>query len=857
MSERNRLAEGEARQEALRAVDLEQARTAFDRIAFLVQCFAETPIAQVEIIDGGHIWRTGVSDTPLPVEAARKTFASRAAAGDRVLWVEDAQRDRRFSGAALRFYAGAPIKLSNGDKIGAVSIADRRPRPFDAYLAARLEDFAAFAAEEWDRLRAVKDLRLVAGEASTLTKQMVALVDGAPVALVMTDTELNVLRVSKSWLAQRGMQGMNVVGRSLQELFPDRHEQRKEAYRVALAGETVRWEQLSLNLPDGRRPWVRGEVAPWRGADGAVGGLLVISHDITDMADALAASEQSEQRLRIATEMAEVLVWEASYAERRMKTFGHAIGAMGNIDVNDDVETNLWRAVHPADRPTVEALWKRCLETGAQFRTTYRITQPNGPHTWVAAAAEATRDDDGQIERIVGVLKNIDREKRNEHAMARALEAAEAANRAKSEFLANMSHEIRNPLNGVMGIASVLGRTDLTPTQREMVDLIVVSAQTLEALLSDVLDLARIEAGRLELRDEPFDLGDVLRSTAAMFEAKAAEKGLALKTVISPAAKAEVRGDMIRIRQIVSNLLSNAVKFTEEGRVSLHVEATRGGQSLHMRVSVIDTGIGFDEEAGRRLFQRFEQADGSITRRFGGTGLGLSISNSLAEAMGGALSASASPGEGSVFTLDLELPLAETPVAHSIEDDLAEAIEQAADAKLAAGARAIIASPADPLDAGATEASGLTHEQSGPAQRPIRILLAEDHPTNRKVVSLMLEAISADLTCVETGEAAVLAVERDSYDVILMDVQMPLMDGLTATSIIRQREAMLARPRTPILALTANAMAEDMQATSAAGVDGHLTKPLAADKLLGAIRDVCPHHCSEDSDTKASRAVHS
>jgi CheY-like chemotaxis protein len=349
-----------------------------------------------------------------------------------------------------------------------------------------------------------------------------------------------------------------------------------------------------------------------------------------------------------------------------------------------------------------------------------------------------------------------------------------------------------------MGVAGALARTTLSNEQREMVSLIENSAHTLEGLLSDVLDLARIESGRLELRAEPFDLANCLRQTAALFAPPARAKGLSFEAQIAPEAHAKVRGDITRLRQIVSNLLSNAVKFTASGAVAMTVSAGRHGDVLRFAVSVSDTGIGFDEEARARLFQRFEQADGSITRRYGGTGLGLSISRSLAEAMGGGLDAASAPGEGSTFTLTLALPLA-------VGDVSAPAAEPAAPAA------------------------------SEPAARRRRILLAEDHPTNRRVVQLILEAIDVELTCVEDGAQAVEAAERENFDLILMDMQMPVMDGLTAIRAIRAREAKTGAIRTPIISLTANAMPEHTEASRAAGADGHLTKPIAADKLIGAV----------------------
>jgi CheY-like chemotaxis protein len=293
-----------------------------------------------------------------------------------------------------------------------------------------------------------------------------------------------------------------------------------------------------------------------------------------------------------------------------------------------------------------------------------------------------------------------------------------------------------------------------------------------------------------------------------------------------------VRGDVIRLRQIVSNLLSNAVKFTDQGRVSLHVEAERKGDRLSMRLSVIDSGIGFDAETAARLFQRFEQADGSITRRFGGTGLGLAISKSLADAMGGTLTAKGMPGQGAVFTFELELACVEQtrtirkselePYA-ALEADLVTALVEAAPPNLDLRAPPKPEPPPKPVVA---------------KPPSLRVLLAEDHPTNRKVVSLILGAIGADLTSVENGEEAVRAVVRESFDIILMDMQMPVMDGLTAITEIRAQELREGRARTPILALTANAMAGDAQASQVAGADGHLTKPIAAEKLIGAILQV-------------------
>jgi CheY-like chemotaxis protein/anti-sigma regulatory factor (Ser/Thr protein kinase) len=385
-------------------------------------------------------------------------------------------------------------------------------------------------------------------------------------------------------------------------------------------------------------------------------------------------------------------------------------------------------------------------------------------------------------------------------ALKRAADEAAAANRAKSEFLANMSHEIRTPLNGVMGVAGALAKTTLTSAQTEMVSLIETSAKTLETLLSDILDLARIEAGKMELRPEPFDLATSVNACTALFDAAAQAKGLDMEVVIASAALGAYVGDAARIRQILSNLLGNAVKFTQTGRIRLTVQARRGETSSELRFEVSDTGIGFDAETKARLFSRFEQADGSITRRFGGSGLGLAICRSLAEAMGGRLEADARPGQGAVFILTVELP--RCVGAFDLWCEVSE--EEAAH---------------DPMVG-------------------MRVLLAEDHPTNRRVVELILGAAGVDLTCVENGAEAVEAFRTGVFDLILMDMQMPVMDGLTAIAKIRELERQASAPSTPTYVLTANAMPEHVSASLQAGADGHLSKPILADALLERVAEV-------------------
>ena len=399
----------------------------------------------------------------------------------------------------------------------------------------------------------------------------------------------------------------------------------------------------------------------------------------------------------------------------------------------------------------------------------------------IGRLARALRDERLRGDEILAGLE--------ERVLARTAEL-ERANAAKTDFLANMSHELRTPLNGVIALGSVLAKEQTTERGRQTAELVVASGRLLEQVLTDILDISRIEAGQLPISAAPFNLGDCVETIGALHRASAEAKGLAFDVTVDEAARGWRIGDDIRVTQILSNLLSNAVKFTPQGRVSLKVRA----QGSDVTFQVTDTGVGFSADFQAKLFSRFEQADGSITRRFGGSGLGLAISSSLAELMGGSISATSEPGGGSVFTVRLPLAQAEAPAQ-------AEDAHEAATADLAS----------------------------------LKVLVAEDHPTNRAVVALILEPLGVQLTMVEDGRQAVEAVERESFDLILMDIQMPVMDGLTAAREIRDLESALGLPRTRIVALSANAMPEHIAEAREAGMDEHLAKPIRPEALIALI----------------------
>jgi len=512
---------------------------------------------------------------------------------------------------------------------------------------------------------------------------------------------------------------------------------------------------------------------------------------LANMRVALARSEAVERSLRIAVEIADLYVFEANYERRSFAGAGSEQELFGQL-LGGDFWEDPFGAVLPADLARVQAAWEDHFAGKGPYKVEHRAVGPDGREIWVSVSAEVVREEDGRPRALIGAIQNITERKRGELVLAEALHKAEAGSRAKSEFLSIMSHETRTPLNGVLGMVQAMGSDELAPAQRVRLDVVRKSAESLLSLLNSVLDLARTESGEFEFEDGTIDIAAVADAAVKGFEAAAAEKGLRLGLDVSPSASGVYTGDAARVGQVLHHLLSNAVKFTDHGSVSVTVD--RQGESLMIHVA--DTGVGIAAELKQRLFENFVQADASLTRRHGGSGLGLAICRQLTARMGGTLDVQSSFGRGSTFTVTLPLP------------------------KLG--------------DAG-DSSSKATREACSADQRPLRVLVAEDNPVNQLVLVTLLRQVGIEPTIVSDGWQAVVAWRSDDWDLILMDIQMPVMDGVIASQTIRDEEGESGRMRTPILAVTANVMHQQVLAYRQAGIDGVVAKPVQVACLIDAI----------------------
>ena len=589
------------------------------------------------------------------------------------------------------------------------------------------------------------------------------------------------------------------VGEAIEFYAPEA----RDVIRNAVASAIETGEPWDLVLPfetaKGRRLWVRS-MGRVQFAGGEAAYLYGAFQDVTERHEEAHRQRVNEQRLEMVLEGSRDGFWDYDPARGTIwysPSFHRIVGYDPEVDGLPERIEGYLALLHPDDSDAVADAVDAHLQRRAPYDVEYRLRCKSGEYRWFRARGLARWGESGQAVRMAGSIVDITESKRVFDALEEARAQAEAGSRSKSNFLANMSHEIRTPMAAVMGFAD-LAQSDCTPEeQREYLVTVSRNAKYLMTLLNDILDLSKIEAGKLTIERVPMSLQSLVVEVASLHNVAAREKGIGFGVDCDDELPRIVQGDPVRLRQVLTNLVSNAIKFTESGGVEL--SAWFDGEAGELHVAVSDTGIGMSPTQIDRLFQPFTQADTSTTRRFGGTGLGLSISSRLAESLGGRIDVESTPGEGSTFTFVVPLAVDES---EALLDDV-----------------------------GAAEPGRSEGGSASLAGR--RVLLVDDGRDNQRLIGLHLRRAGMEVTSAENGRVALerVGAARPPFDLILMDMQMPEMDGYQATRALREGGCSL-----PVVALTANAMSGDRQACLEAGCDDYLSKPVDPDTLLRACR---------------------
>jgi PAS domain S-box-containing protein len=929
----------------------------FDDLTKMAAHICGMPVALIVFVDEQRLWfksRAGMDAAEAPRDALP---CCQTILGDDLLLVEDTHRDPRFAKSPLvtreprmRFYAGTPLRTSDGFNIGTLCVIDARKRRLSQQQREALRILAHQVVAQLELRRHLVELERSLFEHRRTQDALKnsemfyqTLVESLPQNILRKDREGRFVFVNHKFCASLGKRLDEVLGKTDKDFFPLHLAEKyhRDDLRVMETREAV--DTIEANqTPQGDRIFVHVIKTPLYDAAGHVVGIQGIFWDVTGRKKTEEELAYERDLLRALLENIPDRIYFKDVKSRFLRVSNSMASRLGLKD-RDEVLGKTDFDFYPKE--LAQEFYndeQRIVLTGQPLiNKLERIVDRDGRESWASVTKVPLHNKSGSVTGIIGISRDVTKLKEAEVALEHARDAALETARIKSEFLANMSHEIRTPMNAITGMTDLLHDTTLEEEQREFVDTIRGSTETLLGIINDILDFSKIEAGKLTVETIDFDLRQTIEDTAEMLAQRAQGKGVELLHAIDDDVPTLLRGDPGRVRQVLSNLVANAVKFTERGEVVIRVtRLSENDKEVRARIAVADTGIGLSQKTLPLIFKAFTQADGSTTRKYGGTGLGLTISKQLVELMGGQIGVESELNRGSTFWFDLpfEKQARAAEAAQNVPDfhnlrvlvvednatsrstlqhqlsqwrmrsgvaaDAAEALNQLRtasaekdpfavvllamqmpgmdgltlasaiknDASLPNTRTIILAPFGQRLDHELMDESGVTQCLIKPVKQsrlldalanstratvpgatqitqrpetvrakqaalPLRILLAEDNAVNQKLALRQLQKLGYTARAVGNGAEVLQELQRVSYDVVLMDCQMPEMDGYEVTRRVRESEKQTAGQSPPvyIIAVTAHALDGDRERCLSAGMNDYLTKPLHIAQLEGAL----------------------
>ena len=787
---------------SLRVLDTER-EGMFDGIARLAGELCQCPLVFISLIDAERQWF--MSRIGLDADACARdgSLCAETILGSSPLVIPDITRDTRFAAHPLvtgapfaKFYAGAPIITTDNFAIGTLCVLHTQPHHLSS---AQLASLATLAEQTARHIETKAELRLFQAKVNALgesERRFRTIADASPMLLWISDEAGNRTFFNQAWCEFTGLSREDsIADHWMKSIHPDDREVYNRRWDET-STQKIRFQQeFRLRHCSGTYRWVLEQAMPMFSSSGRLEGYVSSCVDLSSrMTDEL-QYQNNEARFRAISEAAPLGIFVTDSDGNYIYTNIQFQKITGQT-AEESFGSGWQRALADEDRERVAASWYAATRTAQPFEEVYRFRRPNGEIAWASVKAAAINSTD-TVSGWVGTVEDITARLKADAELVEAKQSAEAATHAKGQFLANMSHEIRTPLTAIIGFAEALrDERKHAPDELHSLDVILTNGRHLLDIINGILDLSKIDAGALTIERTSFNLVEMIEEVRMMFTPRIAEKALSFSVKYEWPLPANIITDPLRLKQVLINLLSNGIKFTDKGWIELTVgfDAT----TKQVNFTIADSGIGIAPEQIEKLFQPFSQANESITRQFGGTGLGLTISSHLVHALGGAIEVSSKPGDGSTFSFCITPELDSSPrFINEIQGE-------------------------EPV---AKQSSNTQPTFAG------RVLFADDALDNRRLVDHLLRKAGVHPVLVEDGQQAITSALAEEFDLILLDVQMPNVDGLTAARALRQ-----AGVRTPIVSLSAGAFTSDVLKAIEAGCSMHLAKPFTRESFFDMLK---------------------